>query len=342
MAQTLCKQANQGVTVRKKRPALAVLGVAATLVLAGFAAVDASNSTSGATPRSKLTVTAPAAPGGGWDLASRELQQALRAGSIVNNVQVVNVPGAGGTIGLGQFVELGADPTRMMMTGTVMEGAITVNNSPVDLADTTPIARLAEDYEVLIVPADSPYETLDDFIEAWRENPRSHAIGGGGLGGTDHLLAGLTAREAGVDPEQMNYIAFAGGGEVLTALLSHTVELGVSGYNDFRDQIEAGNLRALAISAEEPVDGIDTPTLIEQGIDVALPNWRGLVAPPGITDEQRRELIDIVEEMAETPEWQDALDRNKWVDALLTGDDFAAFISEDQARVDAVIEELGL
>ncbi|NJP65485.1 tripartite tricarboxylate transporter substrate-binding protein [Streptomyces spiramenti] len=328
--------------MRKKRPALAVLGVAATLVLAGFAAVDASNSTSGATPRSKLTVTAPAAPGGGWDLASRELQQALRAGSIVNNVQVVNVPGAGGTIGLGQFVELGADPTRMMMTGTVMEGAITVNNSPVDLADTTPIARLAEDYEVLIVPADSPYETLDDFIEAWRENPRSHAIGGGGLGGTDHLLAGLTAREAGVDPEQMNYIAFAGGGEVLTALLSHTVELGVSGYNDFRDQIEAGNLRALAISAEEPVDGIDTPTLIEQGIDVALPNWRGLVAPPGITDEQRRELIDIVEEMAETPEWQDALDRNKWVDALLTGDDFAAFISEDQARVDAVIEELGL
>nr|WP_209310703.1 tripartite tricarboxylate transporter substrate-binding protein [Streptomyces spiramenti] len=312
------------------------------MVLAGFAAVDASNSTSGATPRSKLTVTAPAAPGGGWDLASRELQQALRAGSIVNNVQVVNVPGAGGTIGLGQFVELGADPTRMMMTGTVMEGAITVNNSPVDLADTTPIARLAEDYEVLIVPADSPYETLDDFIEAWRENPRSHAIGGGGLGGTDHLLAGLTAREAGVDPEQMNYIAFAGGGEVLTALLSHTVELGVSGYNDFRDQIEAGNLRALAISAEEPVDGIDTPTLIEQGIDVALPNWRGLVAPPGITDEQRRELIDIVEEMAETPEWQDALDRNKWVDALLTGDDFAAFISEDQARVDAVIEELGL
>ncbi|NJQ07313.1 Bug family tripartite tricarboxylate transporter substrate binding protein [Streptomyces lonarensis] len=328
--------------MRKKRPALAVLGVAATLVLAGFAAVDASNSTSGATPRSKLTVTAPAAPGGGWDLASRELQQALRAGSIVNNVQVVNVPGAGGTIGLGQFVELGADPTRMMMTGTVMEGAITVNNSPVDLDDTTPIARLAEDYEVLIVPADSPYETLDDFVEAWRENPRSHAIGGGGLGGTDHLLAGLTAREAGVDPEEMNYIAFAGGGEVLTALLSHTVELGVSGYNDFRDQIEAGNLRALAISAEEPVDGIDTPTLIEQGIDVALPNWRGLVAPPGITDEQRRELIDIVEEMAQTPEWQDALDRNKWVDALLTGDEFAAFISEDQARVDAVIEELGL
>lgn len=328
--------------MRKKRPALAALGVVITLVLAGFAAVDASNSASGATPRSKLIVMAPAAPGGGWDLASRELQQALRAGSIVNNVQVVNVPGAGGTIGLAQFVEVGADPTRLMMTGTVMEGAITVNNSPVALEDTTPIARLAEDYEVLIVPADSPYRTLDDFLQAWRENPHGHAIGGGGLGGTDHLLAGLTAREAGIDPAQLNYIAFAGGGEVLTALLSHTVEVGVSGYNDFRDQIEAGNLRALAISAEEPVPGIDTPTLIDQGIDVALPNWRGLVAPPGISDEQREELIAIVTEMTRTPEWEDALDRNKWADSLLTGDAFAEFIQEDQARVDAVIEELGL
>ncbi|GAB2926880.1 Bug family tripartite tricarboxylate transporter substrate binding protein [Streptomyces mayteni] len=328
--------------MRKQHPAPAVLGVVITLVLVGFAAVDASGSASGATPRSKLTVTAPAAPGGGWDLASREFQQALRAGSVVNNVQVVNVPGAGGTIGLSQFTEMGDDPTRLMMTGTVMLGAITVNNSSVDLLDTTPIARLAEDYEVLIVPADSPYQTLDDFIAAWQENPHGHAIGGGALGGTDHLLAGLTAGEAGIDPAELNYIAFAGGGEVLTALLSDTVEIGISGYNDFRDQIEAGNLRALAVSAEQPVPGIDTPTLIDQGVDVSLPNWRGLVAPPGISEEERTELITIVEEMAETPEWADALDRNRWVDALLTGDEFTEFIREDQARVDAIIEELGL
>ncbi|MDT0319857.1 Bug family tripartite tricarboxylate transporter substrate binding protein [Streptomyces millisiae] len=328
--------------MRKKRPVLEVLGVVATLVLAAFAAVDASGSTSGATPRSKLTVMAPAAPGGGWDLASRELQQALRAGSIVNNAQVVNVPGAGGTIGLAQFAEIGPDPTRLMMTGTVMEGAITVNGSSVDLLDTTPIARLAEDYEVLVVPADSPFETLDDLLAAWRDDPHGLAIGGGGLGGTDHLLVGLTARAAGIDPARLNYVSFAGGGEVMTALLSHTVAVGVSGYNDFRDQIEAGNLRALAVSAEEPVPGIDTPTLVEQGIDVALPNWRGVVAPPGISDAERAELISIVTEMTQTPEWADALSRHRWVDSLLTGDEFTTFIREDQARVDAIIEELGL
>ncbi|APU13199.1 MULTISPECIES: Bug family tripartite tricarboxylate transporter substrate binding protein [Actinoalloteichus] len=325
-----------------RRQALSVLGVVSTLVLTGFAAVDASQSTSGATPRSNLRVMAPAAPGGGWDLASREFQQALRGGAVVNNVQVINVPGAGGTIGLSQFVEIGADPTQLMMTGTVMEGAINVNGSSVDLLDTTPIARLAEDYEVIVVPADSPYETLEDFLEVWRENPQGHAVGGGGLGGTDHLLTGLVAREADVDPEQVNYVAYAGGGEVLTALLSRTVEIGVSGYNDFRDQIEAGNVRALAVSAEEPVEGIDTPTFIEQGIDVALPNWRGLVAPPGITDEQRRELIAVVDEAVQTQEWADALDRNKWEDSFLSGEDFTEFIREDQARVDAIIEELGL
>ncbi|MEU6644108.1 tripartite tricarboxylate transporter substrate-binding protein [Saccharomonospora sp. NPDC046836] len=329
--------------MQRKRVALAVAGAVSTLVLAGFAAVDASQSTSGTTPRSKLTVMAPAAPGGGWDLASREAQQALRgSSSIVNNVQVINVPGAGGTIGLSQFVELGADPTQLMMTGTVMEGAITVNRSPVGLLDTTPIARLAEDYEVFIVPADSPYRTLEDFLRAWQENPHSHAVGGGGLGGTDHLLTGLVAREAGIDPGQLNYVSFAGGGEVLTALLSGTVEVGVSGYNDFRDQIETGNLRALAVSADQPVAGIDTPTFIEQGIDVALPNWRGLVAPPGITAEQRQELIAIVGELVRTPEWADALSRNKWQDSFLAGDEFTDFIRQDQARVNAIIEELGL
>jgi len=326
----------------RRKVVTGAVGLVATAVLVGFAAVDAGDGTAGADPRAKLTMMAPAAPGGGWDLASREAQQALRAASIVNNVQVVNVPGAGGTIGLSQFVGLGDDPTNLMMTGTVMEGAITVNGSDVDLSDTTPIAKLAEDYEVFIVPADSPYETIDDFVAAWSEAPQSHPIGGGGLGGTDHLLAGLFAREVGVDPGEINYVSYAGGGEVLTALLSGTVEIGVSGYNEFSDQIEAGNLRALALSAEEPVDGIDAPTFIEQGIDVHLPNWRGLVAPKDITDTERDELVAIIDEMVASDEWQDTLRRNSWAPAVVTGEDFADFIAEDQARVNTIIEELGL
>lgn len=328
--------------MKRQRILLSALGIAATAVLAGFAVADASGSEAGASPRSSLTLLAPAAPGGGWDTASREAQQAMRAESIVNNVQVVNAPGAGGAIGLSQFADMPADPSQLMMTGTVMLGAINMNASEADLGDTTPIARLAEDYEVLIVPADSPYETYADFLEAWTEDPHGMAVGGGGLGGTDHLLAGLIARESGMDPTEMNYISYAGGGEVLTALLSHTVDVGISSYNEFQDQIEAGNLRALALSAEEPVEAIDVPTLIEEGTDVSLPNWRGLVARGGITDAERDELIAIAEDLVESEAWQDALRRNNWVPSVLTGDEFAEFIDEDQQRIDDIIEELGL
>ena len=325
-----------------KKTVFRTVGLVAAAALVGFAAFDASQATTGTTARSKVIISAPAAPGGGWDLAARESQTAMRAGGSVNNVQVVNVPGAGGTIGLGQIIELAGDPTQLMMTGTVMMGAITVNNSPHSLLETTPIARLADDYEVFIVPTDSPFETLDDLLAAWAADPSGISIGGGSLGGTDHMLGGLVAKAADIDPGQMNYIPYAGGGEVLTALLSNTVDLGISGYNEFRDQIEAGNLRALAVSAEEPIEGIDTPTFIEQGIDVALPNWRGVVAPPGISDEERQELIDIVSEMVKTDEWASAIERNRWADTFLTGDDFTEFIKDEQVRIDAIIKDVGL
>lgn len=328
--------------MRPQHVVLRTIGIAATVALVGLAALNASGSTGQATPTSQLTFTVPAAPGGGWDLAAREAQQALRAEGLSSNVQVVNIPGAGGTIGLAQFVSFPEDPTALMFTGTVMEGAIITNGSSATLQDTTPIARLANDYEVVIVPANSPFRTLEDFLDAWAENPHGMAVGGGGIGGTDQLLAGLLMQASDIDPAELNYIAYSGGGEVLTALLSNTVHVGISGYNEFSDQIEAGNLRALGMSAGEPIDGIDVPTFIEQGVDVELPNWRGVVASPGVSNEERQALIDIVAEMADSPSWRDTLERNSWTDSFLAGDEFEQFLYEDQARIAGIIEELGL
>ncbi|AOS65934.1 Bug family tripartite tricarboxylate transporter substrate binding protein [Actinoalloteichus hymeniacidonis] len=328
--------------MRPKRPLVTGLYGVLVVTAVALAGIDAGSNTAGADARNKLTLMAPAAPGGGWDLAARESQQVLRSSGIVNNAQVVNVPGAGGTIGLSQTVGRSGDETLLMVTGTVMIGGIEANNAEHSLDDVTPIARLANDYEVLVVPADSPYETLDDFLADWQENPHGLAIGGGALGGTDHLLGGLIAQESGIDPRELNYIAYAGGGEVMTSLLSHTVVAGISGYNDFSDQIEAGNLRALAVSATEPIEGIDVPTFIEQGVNVDLPNWRGVVAPPGLSDEAVAELEAIVTEMTSTPEWRDTLERNRWDEAFLTGEELDDFLAEDTARIKQVIEELGL
>lgn len=319
----------------------AVVGIIAVALFA-VAAAGASTAGGSESPRSKLTLVAPAAPGGGWDGFAREAQRIMRTNTIAGSIQVVNIPGASGTIGLGALAEMGDRHDIMMVTGGVMVGGILINNSRVDLTDVTPIARLADDFNVLVVPADSPFETLDDFMAAMTEDPGGTAIAGGSLGGIDHLLAGMLARAAGISPRDVNYIAYPGGGEVVTSILSHTAKAGLSGYNEFRDQIEAGNIRALAVSAAEPVDGIDVPTFVEQGVEVAMSNWRGYVAPPGIDPEVEAEMIAMVTEMRETPDWQEALTRNSWVDSFMVGDEFAEFIRTETERTEEIVKELGL
>ncbi|REE04200.1 Bug family tripartite tricarboxylate transporter substrate binding protein [Citricoccus muralis] len=319
----------------------AALGVAAAGVV-GLALVNAAAGGGEATARSKLVLMAPAAPGGGWDGFARESQQAIKSDGISNNVQVVNVPGAGGTIGLGQFAQMEGRSDMMMVTGGVMVGAVELADSGVSMDDVEPLVRLADDYAALVVPADSPYETLDDFIAAWKQDPGGASISGGSLGSIDHLLTGLVAEKVGIDPSQTNYIAYSGGGEALTSMLSGTTVAGMSGYNEVADQIEAGNLRALAISSKERLPGVDVPTFLEQGVDAEMANWRGLAAAPGVSEEDRGELLEIVEEYRQTDHWQDALERNSWTDSYMTGDEFEAFLDEEIDRTRDIVEGLGL
>lgn len=332
--------------VRGRPLLLRILGVVVVLVLASFAVIDARGSGQGADARSTVTLIAPAAVGGGWDLVARESQQALRSDGIVGSVSVVNIPGAGGTIGLSQLVELEGDAQTLMVTGTVMLGGITSGGGAITLDDTTPIARLAEDFEVIAVPESSPYQTLDDMLEAWVEDPAALPIGGGSAGGIDHLVAAQLARAAGLDPAELQYTPHSGGGELTQSLTSSaegTVNVGISGFNDFRDLIEGGRLRALAVVSPEPLPGLEIPTMIELGYEeVDLVNWRGVVAPPGISDSERDELIAIVQEMVETESWADAIELNRWVPNPAYGDDFTEFIDTEQERIDALMAELGL
>ena len=245
-----------------------VVGITIVVGLVIAAGINANRSGSGPDVRPQLTVIAPAAPGGGWDLVAREAQQALRSDGIVNSVTVNNIPGAGGTIGLTTVAQMEGEASIMMVTGTVMMGGITRNNSPTKLDELTPIARLAQDFEVIAVPKNSPLQTLDDFLAAWRENPRGLSIGGGSAGGIDHMVAAQLARAAKVDPADLKYAAYAGGGELTINLLSTapgTVEVGISGYNDFRDLLINGSLRALAVVAPQRIEGLDAPTMIELG-----------------------------------------------------------------------------
>ncbi|MBD8042487.1 tripartite tricarboxylate transporter substrate binding protein [Arthrobacter sp. Sa2BUA2] len=315
----------------------AVLGAAAVVM----ASVDASASGSGDDARSQLTIIAPAGAGGGWDGAAREAQQAMRAQGIVNNAQVVNIPGAGGTIGLTKFAGMEGENTTVMMMGITMLGAININGSETTLEDVTPLARITEDYDVLVVPADSPYNSVDELVSDWQQNPKSFAFGGGSLGSVDQMIITQLAQASGIDPTAVNYIAYSGGGELATSLMSGTIKASVSGYVDFADQIEAGRLKALAVSAPEPVGSIDVPTLKELGYDIELTNWRGIVGPPGISDEQKQELQAILAEVVDTPQWRDAIERNQWTDRFLAGEEFERFIAEETSAVNDIWNDLG-
>ena len=290
-----------------------------------------------------VTIMAPAAPGGGWDQTAREMQRALRDSGLARTVQVQNVPGAGGTIGLAQLVNFHqGDPNLLMATGLIMVGAVLTNDSPVTMADTTPIARLLGEYEILVVPAASPYKTLGDFVNAWKADPGALAIAGGSAGGTDHMLAGLLAKEVGIDVTKVNYVPHSGGGESLASLLGGHVAAGINGSGELISFIESGQLRALAISGEERVAGWDIPTFVEQGVNLSLSNWRCVAAAPGITEEQRAALVSLMERMRASSEWKEILAKNNWTDMYLTGEEFERFLAQENTRVAEVLRSIGL
>ena len=290
-----------------------------------------------------LKILVPAAPGGGWDQTGRALQAALQSEGTVKKITVDNKGGAGGTIGLAQFVSSSkGDGNIVMMGGMVMVGAIISNKSPVNLSQVTPLARLTGEYEVVVVPGNSKIQSLKDLVAQFKANPGSVAWGGGSAGGTDHILAGMIAQAAGVDPSKVNYIAYAGGGEAQAAIMGGHVAAGISGFGEFAAQIKSGKLRALAISSDKRVPGIDIPTLKEQGIDVELVNWRGVFGAPGISDAQKKDLIDVIGKAVKSASWQDTLKRNDWSDMYVAGDAFKAFLDADTQRIDKILAGLGL
>lgn len=288
-----------------------------------------------------LVIVAPAAPGGGWDQTARVLQQVIERRGLARIVEVQNVPGAAGTIGLAQFVHAGRSNTRsLLITGLVMLGATLWNDSPVSLAQATPIARLTGEYEVIAVPAASTIGDMRQLLQVFRERPEAFAWGGGSAGGTDHILAGLIAEAAGVDPRRVNYVAFSGGGEAVAALLGGHVAAGISGYSEFAPHVRSGRLRAIAISSPSWTPAINVPTIRESGLNVEMVNWRGVLGARGLPDSDRVRLTTLVREAAHSPEWQRILAEREWSNLYLDGDELDAFLASETTRVTRVVARL--
>ena len=324
--------------------------VASTLALTGCGATkdnattDSSAGSGGAAkPATGLQYMVPNAPGGGYDTTARAAAQVMEKEGITGPVQVFNLPGAGGTVGLQRVVNEEGNGQLAMQMGLGVLGAAYTQKSKASLNETTPIAKLIEEAGAIVVPKDSPYTDIKGLVAAWKADPAKVTIGGGSSpGGPDHLFPMELAKAVGVDPKSVNFVTYDGGGDLLTALLGKKITVGTSSPGELIDQIEAGQLRVLAVSSDERVEGVDAPTLKESGIDMTFANWRGVLAPPGISDEARKSMIRVLEDLHGTQGWKDALVKNGWTDAFVTGEAFEQFLVDQDNRVSTTLTELGL
>jgi putative tricarboxylic transport membrane protein len=290
-----------------------------------------------------LKILVGTAPGGGFDQTARTAAKAMEDAKLARNVQVQNLPGAGNTIALQRLVNEKGNGDLIQQMGLGLVGGVYTNKSKATLDQTTPVARLTEEPEIVVVGKDSPYQSFDQLLSAWKADPGKLSVGGGSSpGGPDHLAPMLIAKTAGIDPKKVNFVSYDGGGELLAAVLGGQVGFGVTGVGETKDQIEAGEIRALAVTSAEPVEGLDVKTLKEQGVDLEFTNWRGWVAPPELQDGDKQALIELSTKLHDSQQWKDALAKNGWTDAFITGDEFGAFIKSENQRVGDVLNELGL
>jgi putative tricarboxylic transport membrane protein len=310
---------------------------AVVAVLAGFAAPSAFAQT-----LERVTIMAPANPGGGWDSTARALQETLTATGTVKSVQVENVGGAGGTRGLVQYVKSKGDPKHWMVSGLVMVGAVISNKTPVTMNEITPIARLTSEWQAIAVTPDAKIQSMQDLVAALKANPGAVSWGGGSAGGTDHITAALIMKAAGADASKLNYVAHSGGGEAMAAILGNHVSLGVNSISEFMPQVEAGKLKIIGVSSEKRIDGINAPTFKEAGVDVVIGNWRAVFAPPGIKDADKAAIIAAVDKLVKSDAWKAKLKERGWEDNYLSGDQFKSFLTAEQARIADILKSVGI
>ena len=324
-----------------RRPARALLGACAALALL---AAGACGGWPGGGPARDLRLMVPNTPGGGYDTTARIAARVMAETGIASDVQVFNLPGAGGTVGLKRLADERGNGDLALQMGLGVVGAAHAAGSKVTVTETTPIARLVEEAGAIVVRKESPYRTIGALVDAWREDPGSIGVGGGSsAGGPDHLLPMRLAQTVGIDPRKVAYVPYdGGGGELLPALLDGRVDIATSGLGEFLDQIRAGRLRVLAVTGERPVGVLPgVPTLKASGIDLVFANWRGIVAPPGISDTDRRRWVEALTELHDSRQWRTELRRRGWRDVFATGRAFETYLARQDEQVAGLVRRLG-
>jgi putative tricarboxylic transport membrane protein len=332
--------------VRARTWFTSITAVAALAVVAAGCGVSADDNASGGSssgPVKGLRILVPNSPGSGYDTTARAAAKAMQDAKLTDTVEVFNTAGAGGTVGLQRLANEKGKEDILMQMGLGVVGAVFTNKSKATLQDTVPIAKLVEEAEAIVVPKGSPYTTLDQLVTAWKADPGKVPVGGASnQGGPDHLTPMLLAKAVGVEPKVVNYVPYDGGGELLTAILGKKVAFAATGIAEVAQQAKSGDVKILAVTSAQPVEGVDAPTLKSLNVDLVFTNWRGIVAPPGLPDEKKKQYIELLTKMHGSEQWKATLTKQGWADAFQTGDEFKGFLTSENDRVAGVLRELGL
>lgn len=278
----------------------------------------------------------PAEREAGFSTTARAVQEAMTASGAARSVEVYHVPGQGGLVGLTRFVkEAKGDPTQLMITGYTTMNSVLINKSPVSLDHVTPIARLTADVPfAVLVSGDSPIKSARELAAMLKADPSKVGWLAGSVGGAGHTAVVMFALLNDVDPSRLSFSTFLGGTAVDALLDGKGMVAFSSSHDKYQKELKTGRLRLLGITAAQRKPGIDAPTLTEQGIPLVFENWRGIVAAPGITANQRQALAGAVERMARSPAWKRTLKEKKWEDAYLGGPAFEEFLKSERAKAE--------
>ena len=286
----------------------------------------------------------PGGAGGGWDGTARGTGEALTKAGLIGQASYENMSGGGGGKAIGYLIENAeSNHGTLMVNSTPIVIRSLTGVFPQNFRDLNMVAGTIGDYAAFVVGKDSPLNSFNDLVDAFKADPSSVAMGGGSVpGGMDHLVAAMAMEAAGQDPIAVKYIAYDAGGKAMAGLLSGEVAVVSTGLSEAIALADAGEAKIIGITAAERVDAVpDAMTLKEQGIDAEFVNWRGFFAAPGVPDDQLNAYRDVLAKMYDTPEWEEVRAQNGWVNIHNSGDDFVAFLENQEKVISELMKKLG-
>ena len=293
-------------------------------------------------PISKLEWVASSGVGGGYGTTAIAFADAMKAEGMLGDYTVSYKSGGSGTVGLGYFQDQKSRSDIAFINGFAMVAGVASTKSKLKLSDNTQVSGLMREWEAIVVPASSKYKTIQQLLDDIKADPKSMPIAGGSKGTVDHVFMGLLVEKAGVEATKMNYVPYAGGGEVTTSVLSKQTVAGVSGTSEFATYVKAGKLRVLALSSAKPLASIKGKTLIQQGIDMTFGNWRGFDVSGSMSAADRLNFIKVADVVRAGNAWKATLKAKDWTNLEERGNDFKSFIADQTTSITKLLVSLGL